>query len=148
MGADLSIRSVYEPNRKKWEPVFNASVARRDAPSTTDKAKAQAEVDLAYEGMCPQLGYFRDSYNRTSLLNVLGLSWWQDVNTDGVNIKDVEWLRAEVVLRQVPGVEHFASWEGTTKPDEWRTYFLEKRARLIAFLTYAIILGEPVEASL
>lgn len=148
MGADLSIRSVYEPNRKKWEPVVNAAVARRDAPSTTDKAKAQAEVDLAYEGMCPQLGYFRDSYDRTSLINVLGLSWWRDVKTEDGNIKDVEWLRAEVVLRQVPGVEHFASWEGTTKPEEWAAFFREKRARLIAFLTYAIILGEPVEASL
>lgn len=148
MGADLSIRSVYEPNRKKWEPVLNAAITRRDAPSTTDKDKAQAEVDLAFDGMCPQLGYFRDPYNRLSLLDVLGLSWWQDVETDGGNIKDVEWLRAEVVLRQVPGVEHFASWEGKNKPEEWRTYFLEKRARLIAFLTYAIILGEPVEASL
>lgn len=148
MGADLSIRSIYEPNRAKWEPVVNAAIARRDNPATLDKAKAQAEVDLAFDGMCPQLGCFRDSYNRTSLLDVLGLSWRQDVKTDGLNILDVEWLRAEIVLRQVPSVEHFASWEGTTKPEEWRTYFLEKRARLIAFLTYAIILGEPVEASL
>lgn len=149
MGADLYLRSVSEPTRVKWEPVFFAACARREkAPTEADKAAAQCDVDLAYDAMYPALGYFRDSYNRTSLMQVLGLSWWQDVKTKDGNIADVEWLRSEVERRQVPDVAHFATWTGTDTPESWAAFFREKRARLIAFLTYAMALGEPVRASL
>lgn len=150
MGADLYIRSVSDPAHVKWEPIFNAAVARRDVPAATEdaKAKAQVEVDLAYDAMYPALGYFRDSYNRTSLLNLIGLSWWQDVPTKGGKIINVKKLLAAVEGKATPGAEHFASWDGTDTPESWATFFREKRARLIAFLTYALALGEPVEASL
>lgn len=83
-----------------------------------------------------------------SLFNLIGLSWWRDVPTEDGKIANVRKLLANVEARQTPGVDHFAKWEGSDTPESWATFFREKRARLIAFLTYAIAIEEPVVASL
>ena len=54
-------------------------------------------------------GYFRDSYNPTSILNKLGLDWWADVRTvtegDFLPIEETIKLREMIISRELPEAE-------------------------------------------
>jgi hypothetical protein len=80
MGADLYIEDIHIPLLKRYEPLFEAAVRRRDQcqPGSQEAAAAQAEV-IKYYDLMFSAGYFRDSYNATSVLWRLGLSWWTHV---------------------------------------------------------------------
>src|SRR5689334_13052050 len=83
MGADLYIRKIHNVQEAKWRPKFDEAIALRDSAVDKDaQAEAQKLVDEAYDGLNAPEGYFRDSYNGTSVLNRLGLSWWQDMEYD------------------------------------------------------------------
>lgn len=76
MGADLYLRDIYEENKKKWEPEFYKAIKERDAlPNGAKKDEAQKRVNEAYNQMHAS-GYFRDSYNDSSLIWKYDLSWW------------------------------------------------------------------------
>lgn len=88
MGADLYIvERLKQPDvvaaREKW----NRAIQHRDEllymvdVDYRDITEAQELVNNLYDAnaMYPPDGYFRDSYNETSLFWVLGLSWWTDV---------------------------------------------------------------------
>src|SRR5512146_3228468 len=79
MGADLYIESISNKQKATYEPLFNAAVrARESNKDESRKDELQAEVSKYYDLMYAE-GYFRDSYNITSVLKRLGLSWWKDV---------------------------------------------------------------------
>ena len=80
MGADLYLRPVFEPNRKKWEGKFNETIKKRDACEKGALAwnRYQQEAHECFNQMYAE-GYFRDSYNSSNLLWKFGLSWWTDV---------------------------------------------------------------------
>jgi len=60
-----------------WELIFIwiPCTGRCRAQNAADRDKAQHQVERYYAKMYER-GYFRDSYNRTSLLWLFGLSWW------------------------------------------------------------------------
>lgn len=83
MGADLYIQSISDKAREKYSPMFDAAVKRRnDAQKAGNSKRAEAiqkEVEMYHDKMYPEEGYFRDSYNGTSLFRLLDQSWWQDL---------------------------------------------------------------------
>lgn len=155
MGADLYIRKLSDKCREEHEPRFNAACKHRDAlakdPTATldQKNEAQDAVHEAHDAMYAE-GYFRDSYNLTSVLWRLGLSWWNDVipmldddgNLTGDNLTKFRTMVADAKYEPVTETPNEESIE------EWNKYYTEKRARLLAFLDKAIELGEPIDCSL
>jgi hypothetical protein len=88
MGADLYIKKLSVPRKNQWTPIFNAAVKRRDEAfprnQTTDYNDPQfkilqAAVEEASDSMYSDECYFRDSYNSSSVMAMLNLSWWRDV---------------------------------------------------------------------
>jgi len=79
MGADITIRSLYEQRHKDYDvdKKLLALQAARGAnkPEAEIEQLKQAYVE-AYE-KADEGCYFRDSYNDSSLAWVLGLSYWQ-----------------------------------------------------------------------
>jgi len=180
MGADIYLESVSRKCEAKHRSAFDAAVAERDrfredankaaesgdetlAARLTAKAdKLQERVDIAFDALQSE-GYFRDSYNRSSLLWLLGLSWWGDVmerldENGHLPVESAKWFLAELEKREVPSVDGvrsvfeadslFSDWENEDRtPDEWRDYFVEKRDKLIALVKQSIELDEPLLCS-
>lgn len=113
--------------------------------------------------------YFRDSYNDSSVLARMGLSWWRDVvplhDDDGVmSVANIRQFRAMVlarVCREITEKEREA-WDASRREivenaphllpivgaplDD--AYFVNKRNLLIAFLDDAVARNLPLHCSL
>lgn len=147
--------------------VINENVAKQypkeyveNARRLMDKVnKAQRAVSKAYDNLCGDDGYFRDSYNGTSVLNSLGLSWWQDVipmlnknneltpdkAKDLINM--IKTAKLKKITKESLKANH-CKVENETDVFEWKKYYNNKKRRLIKFLSSAIELNEPVYCSL
>jgi hypothetical protein len=164
MGADVYLRSVNDRCKAKWEPLFNSAVKERNAfPEGSIQAKeAQERVSETYEKMYAE-GYFRDSYNATTTLHHCGgLSWWRDITpmlakTGNMSVTKMRKFKAMLEANPVNRdevakslAEERARYPGEIKDsdDDWFTYHVEKRARLIKLLDQAIALKEPLSMSL
>ena len=161
MGADLYINKVRDPIKAEWQPKFDAAVAQREA-ATDDAGRAAAQklVDEAYDHIFGGDGYFRDSYNGTSILGRLGLSWWQDLEYDveyddatdsypggnNVSAEACKRFLEKVRARGAPSIateaelrsRHCSVDNGENSVESWNKYFAEKHGRLMAFLERAI----------
>jgi hypothetical protein len=164
MGADIYLNSRFEPNKAAAQADFEAAVALRDAKyprgSTLPQDCAeQKAVDEAYERMY-SVGYFRDSYNSTSLFWLLGLSWWQNdfIGARGkMGVRGMRKLRSLLLSPEGQITdERMARFcrkssatidDADNSPAAWRAMFERKRERLIALLSEAIELREPLECS-
>jgi hypothetical protein len=161
MGADLYIEKIRKPILKKYEPLFEEAVRRRDSlPRGSKEADAaQGEVTKYFDLMFSE-GYFRDSYNVTCLLNWLGLSWWQDViplctKKRRLRADKLRKFREMVANAKLePVTRELVEQRGGTVDDgenslaEWHRYFVEKHAELVVFLDRAIQLKTDVTCSL
>jgi hypothetical protein len=107
------------------------------------------------------LGYFRDNDNASSMLNTCGLSWWEDIlpqcDQHGLlHQRDIEWFREELARSEqyLPSREELLAWNirleetGLNSVDGWHAYYIEKKERLLVFLTRALHRGEPIRCSL
>ena len=91
MGADIYLKSVSEPAREQGRPRFEAACLARNEyaernprhENNAEYKRLQEAVSEAFEAMFPDEGYYRDSYNASSLFGVLGLSWWQAADVNG-----------------------------------------------------------------
>jgi hypothetical protein len=199
MGADIYLESVSAKQREKFEPLFQQAVATRDkwckrtgfnahagynpahkADAAYKRQKAQYDklqkhVSEAYDGMY-EAGYFRDSYNSSSLFWMLGLSWWklgEELLDDERNLPIAK-AKEHLALMEAKRAEFdklFAAWvsakrkgkrktkanpyaeepwkfegEGETVP-EWEAYLRDKLDRWIALLKQSIELNEPLHWS-
>lgn len=155
MGADLYINKVRNPVKAEWQPKFDAAVAKREAATNEDdRAVAQKLVDEAYDKLWGGDGYYRDSYNGTSVLWRLGLSWWQDLEpdqdseeNDGNNVSVArcrEFLAKVLAAELKPATyaelraNHCTVDDGENNVESWNKFYREKRDRLVAFLERAI----------
>lgn len=149
MGADLYLPSVYDPNYRQWEPLFNEAVAKRDSHKrgTPEYERAQERVLECYQAMY-SAGYFRDPYNSWEVLAKFGLSWWDDV----IPLLTDEGLlppeRAQGLLERLDA--RYGEFEDNLAqcdpPDH--AYFVEQWLALEKFLRQAISLGEAIRCSL
>lgn len=161
MGADIYLRSKYQPNYDRIKPLFDKALDYADSlkSGTPEYKAAHAEVDRLYEEMC-SIGYFRDSYNNSSLFRQLGLSWWQDIHPllDGNRqsvarlpqfpLERVPWLRHKVSSTELDAARIMAV-QGTAETyEQCVEYFEAKRIHFLALLDWSDELGEPLEMSL
>lgn len=151
MGADLYIDSVYQANMKKYNPLFEAAARARNEAKHDKKLEADLQkiVTYFYEKTMSE-GYFRDSYNDSSLFKTLDLSWWQ-LSREGVINKKGKLMptKAKALLKIIESKDEMKLPKGDSEwsDDEIKEYFEEKKARFIAFLKQAIELKEPIECS-
>ena len=181
MGADLYIESINKKHREKYNPAFQAAVRARDVltmgtshgellyesiVSSPGYKEAQKKVDDTFNELMESDGYFRDSYNNSSLMWVLGLSWWR-MRDDGSELeftedgnltpKGAKTLLEEVKKRPVPARPELRAFferkneEGpwgikldNDEDKEWHKYFVEKHNKFCAFLERAIDLNEDI----
>lgn len=160
MGADLYRNDILDPIREQTKKTFDEAVAVRDAlpPNDPRLDAAQADVDAAYDAMYPDGAYFRDSYNCSSVLNRLGLSWWQDVipmldkegNLSPDRCKELADQIDNIDLQPISDSDWQDNWQSHTRDtrESWDKYFLEKKQRLIDFLRSAAEAGQPISCSL
>lgn len=163
MGADIYLKSIYNEGREAKELLFKQAADKRDrldklyGRNDSRTVAAQKEVNETYEALFAN-GYFRDSYNSTSLFWLLGLSWWQlgDELLDEDRNLPIE--NAKVLLARLESTpvtdENFANWEKARREDgwkfednspaEWRKSFEEKHADLCNLLRASIQYGEPL----
>lgn len=171
MGADIYLNSVYDPHHASCQPAFKRAVAARDAKYPRDSVMPedcpeQKAVTAAYDDMLSR-GYFRDSYNATSLFGFLGLSWWASADPDtypwsidGEGHMSVPSMRAlkarleqqgEVTCQQMQewaAIErHITIDDDKNSLTSWGRMFERKRRKLIHLLGEAITLNEPLYCS-
>jgi len=192
MGADIYLPSVNERHEREHRSLFDQMVLNRDHLITKlggrDKVmrdprlskqvdKLQQYVGEAYEILTESPGYFRDSYNDTSLFWVLGISWWEiaDKMLDeerNLPIEHAKELLAFMETERETFDETFAAWvekkrkgkkEGVDgalydeKPwkfdteggsvEDWRKMFRTKLDRFIELLKRSIEMNEPLHWS-
>lgn len=158
MGADLYLESQYRPRHDRAARLFDKWARRRDRAQTdAARDRAQRQVERYYDEM-HACGYFRDSYNSSSLLWLFGLSWWGDVGAllEESDVSDLlQPAEAKRLLRELREREPvFAQRLQDIEPAEGEThadavdYFQDKYARFKAFLGEAIERDEPIRCSI
>lgn len=168
MGADIYIvHPSIKAKREAMHELFDIAVNLREfAGSEDEKSKAQKLVEYFY-GAMNEDGYFRDSYNATSIMGRLGLSWWRDVGAildryevdedqdwnlpiDGVRelLSMVESAQLSIPTREDLEKDHARVDDGENSPEAWGAFYTEKHKRLIAFLRQAIEMDAPLYCSI
>jgi hypothetical protein len=156
LGADISLPSIHDRARNMYQPLFDDAVKRRDLAKTEGmKAEWQHKVEKYHDAMYPEEGYFRDSYNASSVFQVMALSWWElgdklldetghlpvDKAKELLELIEQRSISYEAVTEQY---EQHKLHEGGESIDEWFKYFVEKRERFMALLRKSIELNEPL----
>jgi hypothetical protein len=156
LGADLYLESISDRARSMYQPLFDDAVKRRDRAKTEGmKAEWQAKVDKYFDAMHPEDGYFRDSYNPSSVFAVMDLSWWQlgdelldkDSHLPVDKAKDLLALIEQRPISYETVTAHYEQnnlHESKQSIDEWFKYFVAKRERFMALLRRSIELNEPL----
>lgn len=156
MGADVYLRSEYEPHVAKVRPKFEKAVAERDKHPSGSKAHEAAQKRVEkYFGEMRAKGYFRDPYNPTGFSSLVGFSWWQDIipMLDDEGFLPVAKAKEFLLMLQSKPVTEQAVRERMTP--EWKqpfeevlAYYQKDHADLCALLQRSIDLNEPLECSL
>jgi len=140
---DLPVNMALPESLERYRAAYNKYI------------KAQNKVGKYYDKMY-EVGYFRDSYNGTSLFWRLGLSWWgleeQGLMKDGViSTENAQKLLDMVESIDIEPVDLAWLEENNCKvddgPDSWNDFFTEKKERFVAFLKEAIDNGYDIVAS-
>jgi hypothetical protein len=149
MGADLFISQLFDPQYKKWQKKFYKAVAYRDRlpAGSPEQEEAQKRVVFCFEKMYEQ-GYFRDSYNDSSLLWKFDLSWWDDVipmlNDKAQLIPE----SASKLLAMLAEREQLFECNLASEQEPMRRYFRREYTVFKRFLNQAIQLRVPIDCSL
>lgn len=172
MGADIYLNSKFEKNYEDVQKEIDALEALfKSTHKQTVLDVADGEEDKLFELTRPLLdkqysvGYFRDSYNSSSLLSQLGLSWSHDIgkrlNKEScLSVEDCKWLLYEINNRRIgespteePIMSSLFNVLGLEKSDveldaEKIEYFVKKKSMLVNLLLDAIELNEPLYCSI
>lgn len=182
MGADLYIEKIHREFEAEWRPRMEEAWRIRDDAMTAyqkrygrevprdaegkidlpEQAAANAIFDEMYDRPVEEVGYYRDSYNASSVMWKLGLSWWNLADPDEprpfraiVNGR-ITARRALKLLNHIRSLPPFTIeglraelkgvWEQETDEEVLR-YFNAQRARLERFLMLAVESKEGIRAS-
>jgi len=149
MGADLYLSNEHKELNERLAPKFDDAIAKRD--SITDRTSEeyrlyQDRASRIYNQMNPDSCYFRDSYNVSSVLWALGLSWWEDVIPMLTNDSMLKPEKAKALIGMINDADFTDLPKDIEDIDE--NYFAEKRKTLVNFLQRSVDEGESVECSL
>ena len=165
-GAEAEISRKQLDKIRNWLAIEDFDLAEKK-PVVRGPAKkwldiiraANEKVHQHYDAMYSE-GYFRDSYNATSVLWAYNLSWWGDVtpmlnkrgNLTPARAKEflalLEMAKLKPVTKKSLKANHATVDDGENSPAQWKKYFREKRESLIAFLKLAIKLRTSIRCSL
>lgn len=159
MGADLYVDNLFDERKEKYEGAFNSAVKTRNSyQNSGDKeaeSKAQERVSAIYDKMYDSSVYFRDSYNDSNMLNMFGLSWWQDfakyLDEDGFLVPE----KASAFLSKLEAEEKAFEYNISTSNlheketrEEVVAYFRDKYKSFKEFLNTAIKTNNKIRASI
>lgn len=157
MGADIYLKKVYDANHDLYYPKFTAEAELRDQARARGDLEAaekhQVEVSRLYD-LLQARGYFRDSYNDSSLIWLLDMSWWgsfeqwfdEEGDLPPENMPEVIALIDKQFTTVFAG--NFAAKFGEHPDrDRWLEYFKGKYERFTALVREAIELNEPLHFS-
>ena len=168
MGA-IYLNSKFEKNHEDVQKEIDTLEALfKSTHKQTVLDVADGEEDKLFELTRPlfdkqySVGCFRDSYNSSSLLSQLGLSWSHDIGKrlnekSCLSVEDCKWLLYEINNRRIgesPTEEPIMSNVlGLEKSDveldaEKIEYFVKKKSMLVNLLLDAIELNEPLYCSI
>jgi hypothetical protein len=110
---------------------------------------AQHELErlsnLMYEGP----GYFRDSYNGSSVLWRLDLSWWSDCKGGKMSLESLKTFLQKVKESKLKPLKLKDLKDTHCKVDDkensikvWQNYYRNKKRRLVKFLERAVVEAE------
>jgi hypothetical protein len=172
MGADIYLNSKFEKNYEDVQKEIDTLEALfKSTHKQTVLDVADGEEDKLFELTRPLLdkqysvGYFRDSYNSSSLLSQLGLSWSHDIGKrlnekSCLSVEDCKWFLYEINNRRIgespteePIMSSLFNVLGLEKSDveldaEKIEYFVKKKSMLVNLLLDAIELNEPLYCSI
>jgi len=172
MGADIYLNSKFEKNYDEVQKQIDELEALfKSTHKQTILDAADGNDDELFELTRPLLdkqysvGYFRDSYNESSLLSQLGLSWSSDIGSrlnekSCLSVEDCKWLLYEINNRRIgesvteePVMSRLLSVLGMEKTDtsldaERLEYFVKKKSNFTNLLLDAIELDEPLYCSI
>jgi hypothetical protein len=172
MGADIYLNSKFEKNYEEVQKEIDALEALFKSTHKKNVFDvADGDDSKLFELTRPLLdkqysvGYFRDSYNSSSLLSQLGLSWSSDISKrlndrSYLPVEDCKWLLDEINNRRIgetvteePMMARLFSVLGQEKTDvaldaERLEYFVKKKSMLVNLLLDAIELDEPLYCSI
>jgi hypothetical protein len=172
MGADIYLNSKFEKNYEEVQKEIDELEALFKSTHKQNLLDvADGEEDKLFELTRPLLdkqysvGYFRDSYNSSSLLSQLGLSWSSDIisklNEESyLSVEDCKWFLYEINNRRIgespieePVMSSLFNALGLEKSDveldaEKIEYFVKKKSMLVNLLLDAIELNEPLYCSI
>ena len=120
--------------------------------------KAQKTVNRYYDKLLGD-GYFRDSYNGTAIMSMIGMSWWQDVipmldDDNNLTPKKAKALLEKIKQSKIKKITKELLKNKHCKVDDledvlsWRRFFVKKKKNLEKFIEQAIELNEPIYCSL
>lgn len=152
-----ALKKIWPDARRWWQAttmhIGEAPVVPPNLePLTALVEKSYTDMNDLYNKIYDEYTYFRDSYNDSSILWQLGLSWWHDVMSvltdDDGNMRpsDARRLSKLVSNRQLPTLL-LGSFKEEER-EEWREYFTKKQQRLIRFLEKAVEDDATIECSL
>jgi hypothetical protein len=172
MGADIYLNSKFEKNYEEVQKEIDELEALfKSTHKQTLLDVADGKEDKLFKLTRPLLdkqysvGYFRDSYNSSSLLSQLGLSWSSDIisklNEESyLSVEDCKWFLYEINNRRIgespieePVMSSLFNALGLEKSDveldaEKIEYFVKKKSMLVNLLLDAIELNEPLYCSI
>lgn len=134
------------------------AVKARDSCDNTPEGNKKAEEFqkdvIKYYELLDTDGYFRDSYNSTSIFWQCGLSWWDNpyINKHGnISVKAAKRLLERMRKKHFDNVTDLDLDKLKDIPDEelpeWVDYFEKKRKDFIKFLRTAIKKREHIYCS-
>ena len=149
MGADLYIKSLHDASQAKYRPLFEAACAERDKHDRDSLEAKAAQKDVReYCELMHGAGYFRDSYNSTSIMWRYGLSWGQsDGLIDEEGMMSPTSAKALLEMLESYNMKEVTAEEFPDDLEGWRSYFETKATLFKNFLRRAIELNEPIVCS-
>jgi len=139
-GKELLIAALEKARRRGLVELGRRQLVDLKIRLEVEQNKVDRYADLLYSGP----GYYRDSYNGTSVLWRLGLSWWKDVPVDNLTVDNLKKFRNQIASRKLnPVTEAGLRKEGCKVDGEensvkvWQKFFRNKKRRLIRFLDRA-----------
>ena len=151
----VKLRNQLAVDLRAWESILAAREqvgnkvtiqSAKDCLETTKKEldAAQKAVSGAYDKMYGY-GYFRDSYNGTSVLWRLGLSWWQDIPGGTLTVAQLQDTLEKVRKSKLKPCTAAELKEmgctvdnGENSVKAWQNHYRNKKRRLMRFLARAI----------
>tara|TARA_R110001606_G_scaffold384405_1_gene547252 strand:- start:463 stop:918 length:456 start_codon:yes stop_codon:yes gene_type:complete len=151
MGADLYIEGAIKSLHEELNPLFEDAVHARNKIEDKDSKEfkdASDKVHSIYNDMYPTDLYFRDSYNSSSLMWSLGISWWKDVipMLDDESMLSTE--KAQDLIKMIEDSEIKLTDEQEERSDLDSEYFENQKVGLIKFLKTAVENKSSIECSL